>query len=100
MADIKTNSEVEPAEINESDSPVGGIEPVKISYCIITQRFRWVVAASNLRKLTNKFVFSSLLLIIKFSHEKNFYCSLSSMSLIYQTSINIFLNLCFQIQST
>lgn len=35
MALIKTTSEVEPAEINGSGKPVGGIEPVNISYCII-----------------------------------------------------------------
>ena len=35
---MKTNNEVEPAEINGSGNPVGGIEPVKISYCITTQR--------------------------------------------------------------
>ena len=28
IADINTNSEVEPAEINGSGKPVGGIEPV------------------------------------------------------------------------
>ena len=32
---MKTNSEVEPAEINGNGNPVGGIEPVNISYCII-----------------------------------------------------------------
>ena len=35
MADIKTNSEVEPAEMNGSGKPVGGIEPVNTSYCTI-----------------------------------------------------------------
>jgi len=35
IALIKTNSEVEPAEINGSGRPVGGIEPLNISYCII-----------------------------------------------------------------
>ena len=33
MALINTTSEVEPADINGSGSPVGGIEPVNISYC-------------------------------------------------------------------
>lgn len=33
MADIKTRIEVEPALINGSGKPVGGIEPVNISYC-------------------------------------------------------------------
>lgn len=33
MADIKTNKLVEPAEINGSGKPVGGIEPVTTSYC-------------------------------------------------------------------
>ena len=32
---MKTKSEVEPAEMNGSGKPVGGIEPVNISYCII-----------------------------------------------------------------
>ena len=32
---IKTNSEVEPAEMNGSGNPVGGIEPLNISYCTI-----------------------------------------------------------------
>ena len=35
MATMKTNSEVEPAEINGRGKPVGGIEPVNTSYCII-----------------------------------------------------------------
>jgi len=35
MSLIKTSKLVEPAEINGSGSPVGGIEPVNISYCII-----------------------------------------------------------------
>ena len=35
IALMKTNSEVEPAEINGSGKPVGGIEPLNISYCII-----------------------------------------------------------------
>ena len=35
MADIKTSKLVEPAEINGSGKPVGGISPVNISYCII-----------------------------------------------------------------
>ena len=35
IADIKTSKLVEPAEINGSGNPVGGIEPVNISYCII-----------------------------------------------------------------
>ena len=30
---MKTNKLVEPAEINGSVSPVGGIEPVTTSYC-------------------------------------------------------------------
>ena len=29
------NNEVEPAEMNGSGKPVGGIEPLNISYCII-----------------------------------------------------------------
>ena len=33
MADIKTSKLVLPADINGSGSPVGGIEPVNISYC-------------------------------------------------------------------
>ena len=32
---LKTNSEVEPAEMNGSGKPVGGIEPVNTSYYII-----------------------------------------------------------------
>ena len=32
---MKTNNEVEPSEMNLSGSPVGGIEPLNISYCII-----------------------------------------------------------------
>ena len=32
---MKTSKEVEPAEINGSGSPIGGIEPLNISYCII-----------------------------------------------------------------
>ena len=40
IALIKTSKEVEPAEINGSGKPVGGIEPLNISYCIIkTIRF-------------------------------------------------------------
>jgi len=35
IADMKTNSEVEPALIKGNGSPVGGIEPLNISYCII-----------------------------------------------------------------
>jgi hypothetical protein len=35
IALMKTNNEVEPAEINESGKPVGGMEPINISYCII-----------------------------------------------------------------
>ena len=38
IALIKTSKEVEPAEINGSGKPVGGIEPVNIRYCIITQQ--------------------------------------------------------------
>ena len=33
MALMKTNNEVEPAEINGNGKPVGGIEPVNICYC-------------------------------------------------------------------
>ena len=36
IADIKTNSEVEPADINGSGSPVGGIEPVTTAIFIAT----------------------------------------------------------------
>ena len=32
---MKTNSEVEPADINGNGSPVGGMEPANISCCII-----------------------------------------------------------------
>jgi len=32
---MKTNSEVEPAEMNGSGNPVGGIVPVNTSYCTI-----------------------------------------------------------------
>jgi len=32
---ILQTSAVDPAEINGSGNPVGGIEPVNISYCII-----------------------------------------------------------------
>ena len=32
---INTMIDVEPAEINGSGSPVGGIEPLNISYCVI-----------------------------------------------------------------
>jgi hypothetical protein len=32
---MKTRSEVEPAEMNGSGKPVGGIEPLNTSYCII-----------------------------------------------------------------
>ena len=32
---MKTNSEVLPALMNGSGKPVGGIEPLNISYCII-----------------------------------------------------------------
>jgi len=35
IALMKTKSEVEPAEMNGSGSPVGGIEPLNTSYCII-----------------------------------------------------------------
>ena len=35
IANVKTNSDVEPAEINGSGKPVGGIEPLNLSYCII-----------------------------------------------------------------
>ena len=35
MADIKTNNEVETALMNGNGNPVGGIEPVNISCCII-----------------------------------------------------------------
>ena len=35
IADMKTNSEVDPADMNGNGSPVGGIEPVNTSYCII-----------------------------------------------------------------
>lgn len=35
FADIKTNSDVESAEINGSGKPVSEIEPVNISYCTI-----------------------------------------------------------------
>ena len=35
MADIKTSKLVDPAEINGSGNPVGGMLPVNISYCII-----------------------------------------------------------------
>ncbi len=35
MADMKTNKLVDPAEMNGSGSPVGGIEPINIGYCII-----------------------------------------------------------------
>ena len=35
IALMKTNNEVEPAEMNGSGKPVGGIEPLNISYCII-----------------------------------------------------------------
>ena len=33
IALMKTNKLVEPAEINGSGKPVGGIEPVNMSYC-------------------------------------------------------------------
>ena len=33
IALIKTTSEVEPAEMNGSGTPVGGIEPVMTCYC-------------------------------------------------------------------
>ena len=32
---MKTNSEVDPAEMNGSGKPVGGMLPLNISYCII-----------------------------------------------------------------
>jgi len=32
---MKTSNEVEPALMNGNGKPVGGIEPVNISYCII-----------------------------------------------------------------
>ena len=35
MADIKTSKLVDPAEINGSGKPVGGIKPLNISCCII-----------------------------------------------------------------
>ena len=35
IALMKTNSEVEPAEMNGSGKPVGGIESVNTSYCTI-----------------------------------------------------------------
>ena len=35
IALMKTNSKVEPALIKGNGSPVGGIEPLNISYCII-----------------------------------------------------------------
>ena len=35
IALIKTSKEVEPAEMNGSGNPVGGIEPLNTSYCII-----------------------------------------------------------------
>ena len=35
IADIKTRSEVEPAEMNGNSKPVGGTTPLNISYCII-----------------------------------------------------------------
>lgn len=35
IANIKTSKEVEPADIKGSGSPVGGMEPVNMSYCII-----------------------------------------------------------------
>ena len=37
MADIKTSKLVVPAEMNGSGNPVGGIEPLNISYCINSQ---------------------------------------------------------------
>ena len=35
---MKTSNEVEPAEMNGSSNPIGGIEPINISYCIINYR--------------------------------------------------------------
>ena len=39
MADIKTTSEVEPALINGSGRPVGGMEPDTTSYCTKKEQF-------------------------------------------------------------
>lgn len=39
IAPKNTINEVDPAEINGSGSPVGGIEPVNISYCTIKFNF-------------------------------------------------------------
>ena len=38
IADIKNSKEVEPAEMNGKGKPVGGIEPLNISYCIINSQ--------------------------------------------------------------
>ena len=57
--------------MNGSGRPVGGIEPVNINYCIITQQvFCGVIDSSNLQKVVNKFAFSSLLLVINFTLKK------------------------------
>ena len=54
IALMKTNSEVEPAEINGSGSPVGGIEPVNTSYCIINFHTKYSVLFAILDKILLK----------------------------------------------
>ena len=44
---MKTNSEVEPAEMKGKGKPVGGIEPLNISYCIINFIVYYVALKPN-----------------------------------------------------
>ena len=45
---MKTKIEVEPAEMNGSGNPVGGIEPLNISYCIINYPTLLLAIHSNI----------------------------------------------------
>ena len=40
---MKTSKLVEPAEMNGSGNPVGGIEPVNTSYCTIERFFKKII---------------------------------------------------------
>ena len=78
IADINTNKEVEPADINGSGKPVGGIEPLNISYCIIKKA-----------QEKNKLIALSYTLSITSSDTHN----LSLVTLLYITSATFLLDI-------
>ena len=85
IADIKTSKLVEPADINGSGKPVGGIEPLNISYCIIklTHIFYCFSTSTSITILGLLYldIFSSFALTLPII-EKNFLASSSVKNLL------------------